>query len=334
MQQIIVRACAASALLLSSCGDVQVDDRLGAPTPDIRPTQTGSDRCLQTHVALPLLGLPGDSPILPVQEDGQTLAMFFSPGFVPLLFRNNGQVSFPRFRKVDLRQQDGDESPAYASTARNLTLGPLTPADQRGYLLPEPDDHSVDGRPIIGMLGRDILPAGTVVALDMPGRRVGLSYPQDGCLKQPRPALEGSVEMQQDVLLVPVQINGHPMQAVLEPDLPVSILPRKLANRIGISDVDLANDPSVVTRFGKGVLGRRHHVDTLVVGDVRLQHFTFDVEDDVRYAMLGLNFFGLGQGVFDFANQKFLFTQTVDTLPAPSSLHFDRTRVAHTSVEE
>ena len=260
--------------------------------------------------------------------------MFFSPGFGPLLFRNNGSVRFDRFRRIDLRQQDGDLLPAYASFAPDLSIGNLKPADRRGYLLPDPDDRVVDGRPVVGMLGRDILPDGAVVDLDLPGRRVTISTLQAGCPNSSHLPLSGSIDMQQEVLLVPVRINGQPVQAVLEPDLPISILPRSVANGLGIRDADLANDPSVVTKFGRGVLGRRHHVATLDVGDVRLQHVIFDVEDDVKYAMLGLNVFSLGRGTFDFSNGRFLFTRTNDSLPARTDLHFDQTKVAHVRIDE
>jgi hypothetical protein len=112
----------------------------------------------------------------------------------------------------------------------------------------------VEKRPIVGMLGRDILREGSIVKLDLPGRQITIANPQPGCQGPPHVAPPGSIDMQQDILLVPVRINGRPIQAVLEPDLPVSILPTELANTVGIGDADLANDPSVVTKFGRGVL--------------------------------------------------------------------------------
>ena len=212
---------------------------------------------------MPLLGAPGDSPIVPVQVDERQRAMFFSPGFVPLLFRENGTASFRRFRRVDLRQQDGEEFPAFTTAAHNLSVGDLTPATLNGYLLPETDDRVVDGRAIVGMLGRDVLSNDAVVDLDMPGRRLTITSPHGDCRNVRPPPPAGSIDMQQEVLLVPVAINGQAVEAVLEPDLPVSILPKQVANRIGIGDAEMANDPSVVTKFGKGVLGRRHRIDVL-----------------------------------------------------------------------
>lgn len=278
--------------------------------------------------------MPGDSPILPVQVHGTAVAMFFSPGFVPLLFRNNGAVVFPKYRRLSLRQQDGDVQPVFASIARDLSIGGRKPADRAGYLLPEPDDRTVEKRPIVGMLGRDILREGSIVELDLPGRRMTIATPQVGCQGPPRLAPPDSIDMQQEILLVPIRINGQLIQAVLEPDLPVSILPTGLADKAGISDADLANDPSVVTKFGRGVLERRHYVDTLDVGSVQMQHVAFDVEDDVKYAMLGLKFFDLGVGTFDLQNQKFVFRQTTDILPAPTRIHFDQTKVVQIKVDE
>lgn len=253
-----------SALLLSSCGNSPQSDFFAPLNSGAR--QGILEKCIPASISLPLLGVPGDSPILPVQVRGEKAAMFFSPGFVPLLFRNNGPVLFQKFRRVDLRRQDGSVLPASASVAWALSLGTLKAEDRAGYLLPEPDSRTVDGRPVIGLLGRDILPEDAVVDLDLPNRRVTISVQQSGCPGSVGPPPPGSIDMQQEVLLVPVRINGQPVQAILEPDLPVSILPREIARRVGISDADLSNDPSVVTKFGKGVLGRRHHVKTLEVG--------------------------------------------------------------------
>ena len=270
--------------------------------------------------------------MVPVQVHGQQAAMFFSPGFAPLLFRDNGPIVFPRYRRVDLRQQDGDVLSAYATVAPALTVGDLPPAVRQGYLLPDPDDRVVGGRPVVGMLGRDTLPEGAVVALDLPGHRITVSSMRRGCANALATPLAGSIAMQQEVLSIMVRINGQPVQAVLEPDLPVSILPTALAGRVGISDADLANGPSVVTKFGKGVLGRRHHVATLDLGDVKLHHVTFDVEEGVQYAMLRLNVFGLGVGIFYFQNGRFLFRKTINTLPNRTDLHFNQTKVAHVVV--
>ncbi len=331
---ILARISLASMLLLSSCSDLPSAESPGMTNPRESQGQGRLGGCIPASASLSLLGIPGDSPILPVQVQGQKAAMFFSPGFVPLLFRNNGPISFQKLRHVYLRQQDGDVLSASASIASSLSVGDLKAADRTGYLLPDPDDRTVNGRPIIGMLGRDILPGGAVVELDIPGRRITFSIPQVGCPSSSRPPPGRSISMQQEVLLVPVQINGQLVQAVLDPDLPVSVLPSNMANTVGLSSADLANDKSVVTKFGKSVLGRRHHVKTLDVGDVRLQDFAFDVEDGVQYAMLGLNFFELGQAVFDFSDLRFSFTQTTKVLPSPTGLHFDQTRVAHVSVNQ
>ncbi len=307
----------------------------GPPDPEetiFRQAQDGSETCVSTVVSMPLLGVPGDSPVVPVQVHGQQAAMFFSPGFAPLLFRDNGPIVFPRYRRVDLRQQDGDVLSAYATVAPALSVGDLSPAVRRGYLLPDPDDRKVGGRPVVGMLGRDILPEGAVVALDLPGHRITISSMRRGCANALGTPLAGSTAMQQEVLSITVRIDGHPVQAVLEPDLPVSILPTALAGRVGISDTELAKDSSVVTKFGRGMLGRRHHVALLELGDVKLRHVTFDVEEGVQYAMLGLNVFALGVGTFDFRNGRFLFRKMISTLPDTTDLHFNQTKVAHVMV--
>ena len=321
-------------LLLSSCAAPPSVDPSGPARPGVSRAQGSPDRCIPASASLPLLGMPGDSPILPVQVQGQNAAMFFSPGLVPVLFRDNGAVSFPRFRPLDLRLQDDEVVSAFATVARGLSIGGLGPAERTGYLLPEPDDRTTDGRPIVGILGRDILSENAVVDLDIPGRRLTAFVAQPACPDLSYDPPIRPIDMQQEILMIPVRINGQAVQAVLEPDLPVSILPGRLTDRVGIQDADLANDPQVVTRFGQRVLGRRHRVKTLDVGDTQLQNFAFDVEDDVQYAMLGLNFFQRGQATFDFANWRFFFRQTTDILPPPTDMHFNQTKVPRVSVDQ
>ena len=257
--------------------------------------------------------------------------MFFSPGFGPLLFRNNGPIVFPAYHQVDLRQQAGEVSQADASFASGLAVGVLPVATRKGFKLMEPDERRVDGRPVVGMLGRALLPDNAVVILDIPGRLVTVSTT---CPDAPRLESLGSIAMQQNFLLVPIEINGHGLEAILDPDLPASILPRRVALDVGLDAAALDRDASVVTEFGKGVLGRRHHVSTLAIGNVHLHDVAFDVEGDVAYPMLGLNVFSRGKATFDFRNNMFLFRMTSDTTPAPTALHFDRTRVAHVNVEQ
>ena len=124
------------------------------------------------------------------------------------------------------------------------------------------------------------------------------------------------------------------MSAVLDPDLPISVMPLSVARQIGISDAMLANDPSVVTVFGDAALGRRHIVKRFDIGDIEVRNMPFDVERKAKVTMIGLNFFAFGVSVFDFQNGRFSFRPTVDKATTPTALHFDRTRVAHVSVGE
>jgi len=262
--------------------------------------------------------------------------MFFSPGFGPLLFRNNGALQFQKLGRGAVSAQDGTEYWAWWASATALSIGGRPASDRSGYLLPEPETRSVAGRPLVGLLGREILPDDAIVDLNIFERRVTISRGGSApCPMQSTGAMARPVPMQHDILSVPIRINGHQLEAVLDPDLPVTILPKRMAEAVGLREADLAVDPSVRTTFGKIVRGVRHRVTSLTVGDVHLHDVAVDVEDEVRYPLLGLNVFAQGDAVFDFQNGTFAFRPKSGGVEANGDgLHFDETRVAHVTVQE
>jgi len=324
------RSSAAAAALLLLLGAAPA---AAAPTPPA--TSEGESACLRTTVRIPLLGGEGDSPIVPVAVQGQQAAMFFSPGFVPVLFRNNGPVSFKRGDDAELRTQDGLTIATWMTNSPALSIGSLPPVEQDGYLLDEPDVRAVAGRPLVGMLGREVLAEDVVIDLDIPGRSVTISL-----LRRPRCAADEApgggpvLPMEKDILKVPVRINGRPVDAVLEPDLPVSVIPRNLAARLGITETMLDADPSVRTKYATRVRGHRHKVESLEIAGAAFHDIPFDVEDRVDDVMLGLNVFSRGEAVFDLERGRFSFRRTRADPAPPGSLHFDETKVSHVEVAQ
>lgn len=313
-------------LSLLACGCTEPDVSAVRAT-----TAPGEAPCMLAGTQIPLLGGPGDSPLVAVTLHGQPAAMFFSPGFAPVLFRRNGGLWFPHGRTTDLQTQDGGYNTVWDTHLRDFAIGPLEPAPIDGLVLPGRETRSVDGRPIIGVVGRDALVDDAVVDLDIPRRRVVLAV-----LRKPRcPAyrrlLDGSpMQMRRDLLSVMVSVNGHAVRAVLEPDLPVSVIPTPLAAGLGVAD---EGGHSVRTEYGARVRGRRERVALLVIGETRLHDVAFDVEDGVDQVMLGLDIFARGEAVFDFEAGQFWFHLLTDHAPPPTGLHFNETRVAHTAVQ-
>ncbi|MCQ8280023.1 retroviral-like aspartic protease family protein [Acetobacteraceae bacterium KSS8] len=297
--------------------------------PAARPA--AAKTCNPTISALPLLGRPGDSPLLPITVAGADAAIFFSPGFGPTMLRDNGSLRFPREETTQIVEPDGNAVDVDRSYLRGVKIGALPIEDRRAFRQWDPTDATVDGRPIVGILGRGALPANAIITLDLPKETVQVAVPCDDT--PPDPNAPG-IPMGSEVLAVPVEIEGVPTEAVLDPDLPISIMPRALARKIGITDKALADDPPVLTLFSAVSLGRRHRVKRFDIGDVEVRNMPFDIEEKARVPLIGLNFFSFGRSTFNFQNGRFLFQPTIETVTPPTKLHFDRTRLAHVSVGE
>lgn len=316
-------AAACIALLAGGCAEV----------PQTAPADPAGDPepCMLAGVQIPLLGSPADSPLVAVTVQGGPAAMFVSPGFGPVLFRRNAGVWFPHYGALDLQTQDGGYSTVWATHLRAFAIDPMDKAPIDGLVLPGQETRRIAGRPIVGIIGRDALADNAVLDLDIPRGRMVLAV-----LRKPRcPAYRHLLDatpmkMGRALLSVTISINGHAVSAVLEPDLPVSVIPAGLAAGLGVA---ASGGASVRTEYGARVRGRRTNVAEIAIGQTRLHDMAFDVEEGVVQVMLGLDVFARGEAVFDFEDGQFWFHLLRDRAPPPTGLHFNDTRVAHTSVQ-
>jgi predicted aspartyl protease len=106
------------------------------------------------------------------------------------------------------------------------------------------------GSQVDGLLGADVLLAFDI-DLDLPAHQMTLYRARDGCTDAPPPwngpyiAVQG-VSTRRDRLLLPFELNGVPGTAVLDTGAQMSSISQKMAERIGLSDADLAGDHTVI----------------------------------------------------------------------------------------
>ncbi|WP_231875906.1 hypothetical protein [Gluconobacter japonicus] len=148
-------------------------------------TQKSSDDCIKAAVVLPLLGGPGDAPIIPVKVNGVDAAMYVSPMFGRVMVHDAGKLWFPRGAEMLLKAQNGAVTLTSRTLLDDVQIGPMDLGAMPANLLDGQAEHSVDGRPLIGMLGlgSDVF-SGTDVLFDIPnGKLAFLKFRTDKACK-------------------------------------------------------------------------------------------------------------------------------------------------------
>jgi len=289
-------------------------------------------------LVLPLLGGSGDSPIIPVEVNEKSAAMFLSPGLIHVLVRNGGGLFYRSGTSFQMKAQDGKLADADNTVIDTLRLSNVRLYQVPAALIRGTDTRHIGGLPITGFLGRDFLQNAEIL-LDVPHAKVALFHWRDGpgCDVGPSLLFEGAVyavPMDSDARLQ-LKIGKTEVKAQLDPDLETSVLPKNIAVEAGMSDSDLNRGKKNITIYESIVVGQQHIFNDVQIGAFRDQTMNFIVQKDLERATLGGDFFANKTVLFDFPHNMFIFQSSADQNDHPVlHLHFDETREGTTSVEE
>lgn len=294
--------------------------------------------CIRGAAVVPLLGGRGDSPIIPIGVNGRAAAAYVSPAFRHVFIHDYGPIWFPAGPTQPLTAQDGHIVNSRPTEIDDLTIGPVDVASVAATLLDGPAQHMVGGRPILGVLGRDLF-SRVDVLLDMPHRTLAL-FTWSGarsCGDDPARIFSGDVYAlpMDDGGAVHARIGQTVARLELDPDLGTSVLPASEARDAGVSDASLAADPRITTQYASIVMGYKHEFKGVMLGSYAVPAFDFIVQRDIRDGALGQNFFEGVVALLDFPHGRLVFQPTADRdSTAPLHLHFDMPRQGTASVRE
>lgn len=127
------------------------------------------------------------------------------------------------------------------------------------------------GQPVDGLLGRDFLAAFDVL-IDVPGRRLAL-YQVSGCgggfvpWRTPYSTVP-TLPAYRQALVIPVQVDGRPMRAMLDTGASRSLITAPGMARLGLTPEQLSGDRGGIARgIGRnGVAVQAHRFDRMQVG--------------------------------------------------------------------
>ena len=227
--------------------------------------------CQLTRVAT-LTTSPDQRPTIEVKVNGAQLSFVVDTGAEQSAVTPETVIALglprDRQRTTALTTIDGVQKNANVLLA-NLEIADQRYADRSVAVLPL--GRLSSDRPLAGMVGADLL-VDFDIEIDPPGRTLNL-YHSLGC-QTVKPPWEGRYQTIQTVttergrLLIPVEVDGHALTAMLDTGADAAVLSLAAAARLGVTDEVLARDPTGFGNSGGHGQARfwRHRFERLKIG--------------------------------------------------------------------
>ena len=302
--------------------------------------QKSSDDCIKAAVVLPLLGGPGDAPIIPVKVNGVDAAMYVSPMFGRVMVHDAGKLWFPRGAEMPLKAQNGAVTLTSRTLLDDVQIGPMDLGEMAANLLDGQAEHRVDGRPLIGMLGlgSDVF-SGTDVLFDIPnGKLAFLKFRTDKACKDAARRLMGAQAHVVQLLrgaLIAVRANATSQDMVLDPDLSETVLPTSWEDALNLTSDDIRHEPIVTTRYVELSVGHQSVLNGLDIGGYNPGPLNVLFQSDISTAALGGDVFRKAAVLLDRdVGQAFFLPEPDNTSRPTLHFHFDENHAGHTAVTQ
>ncbi|GAC88531.1 hypothetical protein NBRC3257_2179 [Gluconobacter thailandicus NBRC 3257] len=318
-----------ACLVVVSLGKVQAHDVLKTP-----------ENCIKAAVVLPLLGGPGDSPIIPVKVNGLDAAMYVSPMFGHVMVHDSGKLWFPLGADMPLKAQNGAVTLTSRTLLDDVQIGPMDLGEMRANLLDGQAERHVGSRPLIGMLGLESeIFSGTDILFDVPnGKLAFLKFRTDKACKDAAHRLMGAqanvVELRRGALIA-VRANARSQEMVLDPDLSETVLPTSWGDGLNLTSDDIRHEPIVTTQYVGVSVGHQYVLNVLDIGGYNPGPLNVLFQSDISTAALGGDVFRKAAVLLDRdAGQAFFLPETENTPRPTLHFHFDESRLGHTTVTQ
>ncbi|GBQ88060.1 hypothetical protein AA13595_2308 [Gluconacetobacter johannae DSM 13595] len=314
-----------SAVLLVALWAVRARAADGADRADV---DVVPERCVAHVITAPLLTGDG-SPAIPVRINGIAGAAFLGTTQESLGVFERDDMHYPVGKALPVQTVTG-EGRSYTTIIDDLVIGRGTAHHINGVMLGSFGERKIAGRPVLGVLGYDIL-GNYNVLLDFPNQTMTLfqesgapDCPPVSLLVGARPYAAALMPDARGMdVMVQVAINAVPVGMEVEPGSNASIIRTADAADAGVGAPELANDPRSRTDAGTAIVGHRHRFDQVVLGTLHRAVLRADVAK-AAYNILGMDFFRSRTVLFAFPSRMLYFSD-----PQPTA---DGTDVAHSGL--
>ena len=296
--------------------------------------------CVTAPVILPLLGGEGDAPLIPVKINGKPAAMYVSPAFDYIYVRNSEGIQFPKgYDDAKVVINGTYKESAFHSKINELVLDDIPLKDVDVVLLAKASTQMVDGRPIVGVLGRAAL-SRLAVLIDIPERQFAYLDVKDtkACKLAFKTFLGNdshSVDMEDD-FTVHIRVGEKKKRVSLDPDLTYTTFPSFWISSLkenleGLGDQKKFTHYDDFLSVGQGAL-----VKNLFMGGAPIENEKVVFQDEVEIGSLGLPFFTDKIIIWSLENNRMYFAIPAHMRPLSKGqgLHFFATHSGNVSVRD
>ncbi|GLP89162.1 hypothetical protein GCM10007868_02370 [Gluconobacter frateurii] len=299
-----------------------------------------SSDCVTAPILLPLLGGEGDAPLIPVTINGKSAAMYVSPSFDSIYVRNAQGITFAdRDEPTTVIINGTYKEQASRSRIDELVLDETPLKNVDVIRLDTPSAQIVDGRPVVGVLGRTAL-SSLAVLVDIPERQFAyLDFSDKEACKGTIDRFLGkeshSAEMEDD-FTVHIRIGTRKKRVSLDPDLTYTTFPSFWMSSLK-DNLQVLDSQKKFTHYDSFMsVGQAAQVRDLFMGGAPIRDEKVLFQDEVEIGSLGLPFFADKIIIWSLGRNRLYFVQPAHIKPMPKgqSLHFFATHSGSVAVRD
>ncbi|MFT9064633.1 MAG: hypothetical protein ABF430_12585 [Acetobacter persici] len=310
------------------------------------PEAEAQHSCIVASISETLLGGQSDTPLMPVKINNQPAALFLSYDYESIYVKNSVSMNFDKL--VDESSWEtgyvlntfGKREKAHAIRVKTFSFGGFNVPDAKLVLLKGESKQSVQGLPVIGIIGNVFL-NNFAVLFDMKSRKITFFEVKDGCENKEEITKimggdfhEVNVNVNANRLEVAVRISGRKMHFFINPDLDMTEMPVGWLADYHIPLVKKDEKSEVRFNLNEGYISNIATVENLTIGDDTEKNRKIKVADKIYEGSLGLDFFADKVVLVDAVNSRMYFRKSDGVSQDPGhNLHFETSKNANIDVK-
>lgn len=310
------------------------------------PEAEARQSCIVASISDNLLGGQSDTPLMPVKINNQPAALFLSYDYESIYVKNSASVNFDKLIDESAWGTEyvlntfGKREKAHVIRVNTFSFGGFDVPDAKLVLLKGEGRQSVQGLPVIGIIGNVFLNNFSVL-FDVKNKKITFFEVKDGCEnKEEITEIMGgdfhvvNIHNNANRLEVAVKISGRKVHFFINPDLDMTEMPVGWLAGYHIPLVKKDEKTAVRFNLNEGYISNIATVESLTIGDDTEKNRTIKVADKIYDGSLGLDFFADHIVLIDAINSKMYFRKSDgNSTDAGHNLHFETSRNASIDVK-
>lgn len=296
--------------------------------------------CIISSRSESLLGGATDSPLIPVQINGNKVALFLGPKTDEIYLVNSNYMNLDKYIiKNSYAYVYNDLSKMEKSRILNLDslyFAGFFVRNVKAVLLNEPFDQKINEVPIVGIMGNKVLKNFSVL-LDITHKRVVFYDVVNNCKNREeiKNILGGDyktvpMENDEDFPRIKVKISGHEFYFYIDLDIDVTEIPIRIIKNNNIRISGDGHENSVRFSLGEGYISTVYSIDDFSIGNYNKKNMKVKISDKIENGSVGLDFFSNSIVLMDFINNVMYFRIVSETnKDFGHNLHFDKNKISN-----